>query len=678
MYGLSGLVQMPNARFMPEGTVSLAYSNFDPYSRLALVASPFNWLEVLYHYTDIRDELYSPVFAFSGNQTYKDKGFDLKLRLLKETSYLPQIALGLRDAAGTGLFSSEYFVASKKNNFYDLTLGIGWGTLSANSISNPFSNLHDSYKIREATKVGAGGNFAIEQWFRGDAGIFGGVEFFHPKYKKIKLKIEYDGTNYKDEGFSEQPQDSNFNLGLVYNFNNAFKINAGFVRGNTFSFGFSLKGIFGAKQPLIPKSDKHVKVKNAELIKIVNKDSDRYINLTVLRELTKQRLNVRTVDIDNEKITVSFAQNKHLSYPRSYGRAFQILDEIIPEKITNFEVISTNSIFELAAVNVDRAIFRKYKDKKLSQALFKELEIYDPFQALSSHSYQPKSKYPTRFLSLGPSISSQIGGPDRFFVGGFSLRADLEILFRRNISLQSIIKANLYDSFDVIQQSSESLLPRVRTDIGEYYRAPEYLTITRLQLNSFHEIKNGLYGKLSLGYFEEMFGGYGAELLYRPFNSIWAIGAEAYNVRKRNYKQLLSFDNPNPHRTTTGHINLYLKEPNTNILFHMKGGRYLANDSGITFDFSRRFKSGMVLGAFFTRTDVSSVEFGEGSFDKGFYINFPLEAFFTTYRKGVTNFGLSPMTRDGGAALNVGHSLYGVTDEGWLIHLQRDSDDLYD
>ena len=47
------------------------------------------------------------------SQTYKDKGFDFKLRLLKESSFLPQVAVGFRDIAGSGTFSAEYLVASK-------------------------------------------------------------------------------------------------------------------------------------------------------------------------------------------------------------------------------------------------------------------------------------------------------------------------------------------------------------------------------------------------------------------------------------------------------------------------------------------------------------------------------------------------------------------------------------
>ena len=102
------------------------------------------------------------------------------------------------------------------------------------------------------------------------------------------------------------------------------------------------------------------------------------------------------------------------------------------------------------------------------------------------------------------------------------------------------------------------------------------------------------------------------------------------------------------YETTTGHLNFYYREPKSQVLIHLKGGRYLAEDSGITLDLSRRFKSGMTLGIFATKTDISKQEFGEGSFDKGFYFHMPIEIFYDQYSRGVTGFGLRPVTRDGG------------------------------
>jgi len=132
------------------------------------------------------------------------------------------------------------------------------------------------------------------------------------------------------------------------------------------------------------------------------------------------------------------------------------------------------------------------------------------------------------------------------------------------------------------------------------------------------------------------------------------------------------------YKTVTGHMTLYLTEPRSNILFKLSGGRYLAKDSGITIDMSRKFKTGFRVGAFFSLTDISDEEFGEGSFDKGFYFNIPIQSFFTNYRPGLTSFGLRPLTRDGAAKLNVGHDLYGVTDSASAYNIEFGWDEFYE
>ena len=55
-----------------------------------------------------------------------------------------------------------------------------------------------------------------------------------------------------------------------------------------------------------------------------------------------------------------------------------------------------------------------------------------------------------------------------------------------------------------------------------------------------------------------MFGGYGFEVLYRPFYSLWALGFEAYDVKQRAYKQNFDFID---YETATGHATFYLTEP---------------------------------------------------------------------------------------------------------------------
>ena len=59
----------------------------------------------------------------------------------KEELYLPQVAVGIRDIVGTGVFGSEYIVGSKQIGNTDVTLGLGWGRLAGKGlVSNPLRN----------------------------------------------------------------------------------------------------------------------------------------------------------------------------------------------------------------------------------------------------------------------------------------------------------------------------------------------------------------------------------------------------------------------------------------------------------------------------------------------------------------------------------------------------------
>ena len=127
-YGNTGLLELPNARFMPQASLRFTFSSSFPNEYTALTASPFPWLEATYRYTEVKNLFYGPV-TYSGNQSFKDKAFDVHMKLFNERVYLPQIAFGLRDFAGTGRLASEYLVSTKKIGNVDLTLGLGWGLL---------------------------------------------------------------------------------------------------------------------------------------------------------------------------------------------------------------------------------------------------------------------------------------------------------------------------------------------------------------------------------------------------------------------------------------------------------------------------------------------------------------------------------------------------------------------
>ena len=78
-HGVVGLINMPTARFFDEGVHGITFYDGTPDQKITLTSSPYNWLEASFFYTNVQGFPY-PGFEY---QDYKDKGFNLKLKLKK-------------------------------------------------------------------------------------------------------------------------------------------------------------------------------------------------------------------------------------------------------------------------------------------------------------------------------------------------------------------------------------------------------------------------------------------------------------------------------------------------------------------------------------------------------------------------------------------------------------------
>ena len=166
---------------------------------------------------------------------------------MQEGSLVPELALGLIDLGGTGAYSSEFIVASKRFNNFDLSLGLGWGRLGGiDHISNPAGWFDDSRNVRYGDTP-RGGKISLDRFFAGkNASFFGGIEYFTP-ILNLSVKLEYDTSDYsgvigRETVFYETGDifelDSRFNVALNYQFDvserGKIDFSTGFVRGNTF------------------------------------------------------------------------------------------------------------------------------------------------------------------------------------------------------------------------------------------------------------------------------------------------------------------------------------------------------------------------------------------------------------------------------------------------------------
>lgn len=246
-YGGVGLIEMRNARFMPDGELSLSATIKAPDDRVAVSFQALPWLEATFRYS-INYAL-PPV----GQRALYDRSFDAKIRLWEEGDFLPQFALGFQDILGTGVYSGEYAVASKSFGPVDATLGMGWGRLASRpAFGNPLGLISSRFDTRPAF-TGSGGTPLINAWFRGpNVGLFGGLEYQTP-IPKLTLKVEYSSDAYTRESdrqhFNYAPLPLNF--GATYRFWSNVDFGLSYIGGKELAATLSIS--FNPNTPNFPK-----------------------------------------------------------------------------------------------------------------------------------------------------------------------------------------------------------------------------------------------------------------------------------------------------------------------------------------------------------------------------------------------------------------------------------------
>ncbi|NVO05707.1 MAG: YjbH domain-containing protein [Rhodoferax sp.] len=181
-----------------------------------------------------------------------------------------------------------------------------------------------------------------------------------------------------------------------------------------------------------------------------------------------------------------------------------------------------------------------------------------------------------------------------------------------------------------------------------------------MHLTHVEDLGGGHYASVYGGMMEEMFGGVGAEWLYRPWKSRVAFGVDMNHVQQRNFSENFAFRD---YAVNTGHATLYWDTGWNDVQVNLSAGQYLAADRGATVEVRRVFKNGTAIGAWATKTNVSAEQFGEGSFDKGIFLAIPFDLMLTKSAPGVGYVSWKPLTRDGGAKLGRGVSLFDMTQQ---------------
>ncbi|MFB2679520.1 YjbH domain-containing protein [Shewanella mangrovisoli] len=385
--------------------------------------------------------------------------------------------------------------------------------------------------------------------------------------------------------------------------------------------------------------------------------------------------------LDNESITVVGEQNKFRDRNEAHQRAATILaNNTDAAKIKEYRLIETHYQQPITETRIDSQKFAQVASYGYINAKMADTsEVRVPSSPQGKLVTETDKDWLDNFgFDISPTMVQSFGGSEGFYMFNIGVTGSASYRFSDNFEFSSSIYLNLYDNYDKFLYDvppDGTDLKRVRTLIRQYVH-DNPVRVNNLQLTWMDNLSDNISYQAYGGYLEMMYGGVGTEFLYRPLNSQWAFGFDVNYVKQRDPDSMFGFFedehqfDPLTNRayrvqtgTVTGHATAYY-QPNwfPNTLLRVSAGQYLTEDKGITVDFSKQFDSGVIVGAFATKTNLSSEEYGEGSFTKGFYISVPFDLMTIKSTHSRAFLSWMPLTRDGGQMLGRKYNLFDVTD----------------
>ena len=656
-YGVTGALETPTADMPEDGQIMATVSHFGSLTRSTLSFQVLPRIQGSFRYARFGD------LNFSGYDDYYDRSFDLSIQILKERRFLPSVKLGFQDFVGTGILSGEYIVATKHvTPSVKVSAGLGWGRLaSTNDIGSPFGE-------REEIEIGEGGGLNTGQWFRGPAAPFASVIW--QATPKLALMAEYSSDAYLTETGREPSRnttpildrESDFSFGASYSISPTVELGLAYLYGSEIgvNLSFSLNPKIYPQGGTLENAPPPVEVRPARAA-----DPEAWAtdwteeprNADILREavakaLAAEEMALVALDLSAHRAVVSFANPTYQHEPQALGRVARVLTRILPASVERFELQPVAD-----GIPATRMIVRRSDIEALEHAPEGGTAIFAASALAAPVPIEPdalfEEQYPRLTYGLGAYRRLSYFDPDSPIRGELGLELGAEYVFSPGLSIQGAIRQSLVGNLSEAESEPDEFLPEVRTDGPAYNRATD-LAIESLT-GSYHFIAApDVFGRVTLGYFERMYGGASAELLWAPTGSRFAIGVEVTYAKQREYEQKFGFQD---YDTVTGFVSGYA-ELGGGFTAQVDVGRYLARDFGATLTVGREFANGWRISAFASKTDITSEEFGPGSFDKGIVVEVPIAYFTGTMTRSEFSTTLRTFQRNGAARVHVDDRLY--------------------
>lgn len=644
--GMPGYINMPNARVDPDGTFSLGYSYDAPYGAYWISTAILPALQITGRYvsisgipgfTDLPGD-----FGFEYGR-HKDKVLDTKLRLWQEGTWLPGVAVGATDLQGTELFKGQYVVATK-------TFGA-------------------SRNIEASIGVGR----------RRPTGVFGGMRWQPLSRPDWAVVAEYDGNDYARDFRSSRTKAGTRGkggpvLGLEYRWG---WLGAQVARHRDhFSANVYAQVPLSARE-FIPKvveppyfnpSKAPARGTVAEwqrdgsaasrLVEALSRQD--FKNIRVLHEGNILKLTLTNSRISNVGRAVGRASRTALAFAPLGTAGLHITYTKFEQPIVTYEFGDMKSLTDYLTGATTR-------DRFLQSVVVRYANPSDRLDGIdgamvaagidddSGLSVQvARDGQPVQLVSedreassfrIAPKLGFYFNDPSGALRYELAAAGNYDKRLGSGLYLNSAVRLSLLENISSVTTESNSVLPRVRTDVAEYKRGSKF-KLQRLLLNKYLNPAERWYARASAGVYEEMFMGAGGQVLYLPKDERWAADLSVDALQQRGFK---GWFDTRDYRTVTALGAFHYRLP-YDITATARVGQFLAKDKGVRFEFKRRFRSGIEVGAWYSATDGKDIT-NPGTpanpyNDKGVFLSIPLRSMLPADSMANANFVLAPWTRD--------------------------------
>lgn len=652
LYGQPGLIDMPSAEARDDGEVGFTYGLFDGTSRASV---DFQITERIGG--TLRYSVIDSFGAAGANRS--DEQIDFRLTLLNESDRLPAVVLGIRDFLGNATYSSEYLVAAKTlAPGLRFSGGIGWGRLAGErAFDNPLGGTRDR---------GAGATFDLNDgnFFRGaDLGIFGGVAWT-PEGSDWTFKAEYSSDAYAQEvaGGGYAPQ-TPWNFGVERRLADGVDLGLYAMGGDKAALRLSFSA--DPRKPRVPQDFAGAPgpfIKRPEGGRRgTNWTADDALKAQLIAALEPafeaEGLRLEAVTLTGEVAEAQVSNLVHSRAAKAAGRAARLLSVGLPPSVETMRITMVEKGLPAATVVVPRS--------QMERLVYTHEAVPTSWEQFAIEAPTPltpqwqRDGYPAGEVALLPKVPFSNFG-DGF---DFDIRLALAGAYRvsRGLSFSGEVTQSLLGRLDdtVVQRTS---LPQVRSNFPDFQsNAP---VLERLTADYVTPLGTGVYGRVTAGYLERMYGGISGEVLWKDAAQPLAYGLELNWAQQRDPGSALGFGD---YDAVTGFGSLYWDTGWQGMHAQIDAGKYLAGDWGATVTLSRRFENGWEVAGYATATDGDTSGLQSGDFDHGVRLTVPLQWSWPAPTRRKITVPFRTLGRDAGARLDLEDRLYPMlrdTDKG--------------